>query len=663
MKKKLTRRGEIMRTIAIGTATAVGLPIVWIATLASWNGTEWAYGTSATGPIGTSSLTCDAATTGFSGDASGRLLAADALNLGVLQDAGLADLNGLTLNRAVDGTATVDPTIATNSSTATTSTYTNPLAQVGLLGDTVDLGVPAIALPLDIGNSLGVLNEYASVGADGQATGASGTITADGGLVVTAAPDGSTVPYMATVKLSSLVGSLLPGLDLTNLADLSLGVGAVEGHASIDGCALARSVLWGTPAPTDDRGYWIAGLGLDLTSPLVGSIVTPVANGILPAVNGVVDTLIGSDDGTGNGNGNPGSGSLVNGILGSVTGLVNGLISPTGLLSSLTGLSLGSLSGSVSLSGIGLSPLQSLLTSTVSDPDGLLSINLGSGVVHVNLAALLGDLDPATTSEFLNGLAPNTELLLNQAVVDTLTDHIATALDAWGQHIVDTLTGILRGATLNVSLDTSLSIPCDILVLCGVPASGAPINLAGLHIGLSGAVGAIVDNAPTGITLDVNATQANGGLVSGLLSALGVGNLVSALTDGLVNPLLNTLVGTVGGQLTSTLLSVPGTISGDLLAANTGVVSQLLSGLVSPLLDTLLPGLFGNDGLLSLMVNVQPDKAGAPPGLTYTPAVDHVASQEYAESALRLAVAPSYSGTGLAVVTLASASAGPVIFP
>lgn len=641
----MRRRDVVVRAIAAGAAAAVCLPVVWMTSLASWDDEEWVHGEAATSTtIGTGSLRCDAATTGFGGDAAARLLQAGALGLPVDDDGGLTDLNGLSLSRDTSGGATAEPTGALDTSTAGRSVYHNELASLGVLGGTVQLEVPQLTLPLRIGDDLGALSEYAAFGADGQVQAASGLITEDGGLDVAAEPVGDDIPYIATVQLSDLVHGVLP-TGIEQIADVALGIGAVEGHAAIDGCAIAKQLIWGTAATVADRGYWIAGLGLDVTSPLVGSLVTPVANGLLPAVTGAVSTLTG---GTGS------SGSILNALTAS-GGLLDTVLHGS-VLSSLPGLSLTSVTGTTTISGIDLAPLQALLTETVRDPDGLLSIDLGTGEVHLDLAALLGDLDPTTSAERLNGLAPNTELLLNQDVVDTLSAHAATALDAWAATVVDTLRTAIRGASVTVTLNVGLGLPVPALL------GGGTVPLADITVGVIGALGSIVDGDAADVTLTQSVSLLGSSLLNTVLGLLGITNILNTLTTGVVNPLLAGLTGAVAAPLTSTLLSIPTTLSGTLLGTS-GVVPQLVDGLVAPIAQTLIPTLFGPDGLVSLTVNVQPDQPGAPEGTAFTPASD-TATAQYAESALRLSVGDVASGAGgLVILTFASASAGPVLLP
>ena len=80
---------------------------------------------------------------------------------------------------------------------------------------------------------------------------------------------------------------------------------------------------------------------------------------------------------------------------------------------------------------IDLSAVNTLLTQPFGDPNGVLLISPTDGTVSVDLFALLGQAYPGSGSTFLNGLEPNTQLLFNSVVINTLTDVIGLTLNAW----------------------------------------------------------------------------------------------------------------------------------------------------------------------------------------------------------------------------------------
>ncbi|WOQ16475.1 choice-of-anchor G family protein [Raineyella sp. W15-4] len=82
------------------------------------------------------------------------------------------------------------------------------------------------------------------------------------------------------------------------------------------------------------------------------------------------------------------------------------------------------------LLGAVISALGALLSgvTTITDPDNLLSINTTSGELTIDLGALVQNAYPGSYSNKLNGLAPNTALLINDHVITTLTDALVAAV-------------------------------------------------------------------------------------------------------------------------------------------------------------------------------------------------------------------------------------------
>ena len=92
------------------------------------------------------------------------------------------------------------------------------------------------------------------------------------------------------------------------------------------------------------------------------------------------------------------------------------------------------------------------------------------------------------------------------------------------------------------------------------------------------------------------------------------------------------------------------TLGGDLGDVAT-VVLELLDDLVAAL-----------PNVLSVMVNVQPDQPGAPPGSVVVPAGPG-STPQYTVSALRIGLTDGLAPPSVAVLLFGTASAGPVVDP
>lgn len=159
------------------------------------------------------------------------------------------------------------------------------------------------------------------------------------------------------------------------------------------------------------------------------------------------------------------------------------------------------------------------------------------------------------------------------------------------------------------------------------------------------------------------------GIVTDLLTEL-VDDVVSTVQATLDNTslligasLLGLPILSIGGTLSDldlTLLGIDLSLVGDVLGAVVGLVTSTVTGAVDTLTTT-LNGAVASVGavldaalraldVVSLMVNVQPDQPGAPPGTVVPDGMAQV-------TALRLGVLPVLSAN--TYVTLATASAGP----
>lgn len=302
-------------------------------------------------------------------------------------------------------------TSADNKQAANTSTI--DLEALGLI--TLDLGY--IPLPLVgengllefvLGNAqVGALREYARAPFASQAHGAAGVVSDSGGLELTQPGDG----LSAKVDILSLLK--LSGIDLIKenvITEAALELGAISAVAKAPDMSDVPEQTAPTcdsnldpaqvGAPADDRwvcsGYQVADAQLILDSPLVGNVATDLNEtlaGLLETAEDTLNTTLGTD-----------------GVL--------DLIYAIPLVGTV-------LQGVVDISLEADIPAMDITSALLLDPltssDGLVSIDLGSGRITVDLKQLHGGN--------LNGLEPNTLLLsgteltkITETVTGLLTD-------------------------------------------------------------------------------------------------------------------------------------------------------------------------------------------------------------------------------------------------
>lgn len=390
---------------------------------------------------------------------------------------------------------------------------------------------------------------------------------------------------------------------VSGIAGGALNVGVVGASSVLDGCAALRSAMgWGgDPSGAVVRDYEIAGLDLTLDSPLIGNVVD-VVEGAITSANEAVTALAEAE------------GALSTALRGGLLTLdLPGILSLSALKTTID-------------ASIDLTQVTALLTAERSE--GGVTVNFGAaegqGVIEVDLARLLGGI---------NDLPPNRELLLDSELVNRITANLGAILDRWTRDVTTALRSALESVQVTVTSDTSLIL------------AGAPIINIGLT--LSTNLGALVSDAGPPL-LTVNARAADGLLINVIDLALGVVGLSvgSLLTS--VSGLASSLTGVVAA-LARTTTAVAFSLLENLGGTLAGVTAPVVTA-VGGLFD-LLPS------LVSIMVNVQPDQEDPPPGATYIEGNER-STPQYLVSALRIGVL----GTG-AVVSLATASAGPVSLP
>lgn len=558
-------------------ATVPGLVI----SNANWTDNEW-VSASLAGEPGVGTLDCEVNDI-FSTRGAGRYLSGELLNFDL--DA-IASIEGVVVTN--DGTtATATPPTAT---ALGDDAFANPLTVTAL--DAINLQLSGLLL-LPLGNSTGVVNQYGQavgLGAPtypaGYSVGAAGAVNDSGGIALTPEPPGPSVPTVAQISLDTLLENAV-GEDIadivSDLAGLDLTVGAVASSAILEACPAAWD---GTQAAVYDnliRDYLVSGMSTSLESPLLGDLVTAVNTAV-----GEIETLV---------NGVASDDALLDDIL-------DGVLGELGPLLGALGLGTPSITASAA---IDLSAVQTLLTTPITDANGVFSIDLGASpaTITINIAALFDSVNG------LNNQAPNTQVLIDGDMINDLSLAVATALTEW----VGDLEGALDDAVNAVDLTIDIAVPLTFLA----------VEAGTLDIALTG--------TPSTLALDSTFTCTN------------PGNVVGCATGAT----LSTTVDLAGPAIALVVQGIVAPVIAAPLALIVDTLILALPALTAPIvifLGNALGALFGEDGLVSLVLNAQnaPDPAedlGYPePG--WAPLDPFVAAPfetgRYDVSALRLVV-------------------------
>ena len=576
LSRSATRRlvGTLAGVVAITVSAATSLTAA--PTDASWLDAEWDSST-----IGT--LDCGPDGSPFTTRASGKLLGGSLA--GIDLDA-FAELDGISGVNGASGVAITPPPPQSNS--LGENAYANPLTVTALSTLQASLG-DLLLLPLNA--DLGVDNSYVQVDSDGTSTGATGAVSNSGAIQTTASQPGPNPPTFATLQLSTIVQSAL-GQSLSTvvagLADASLDVGAVASSATLDACAATWT---GSIVSSLERQYAVAGVDLDLTSPTVGTLVTNTSS-VITGLDGTVEGLAGNA-----------------GVLSSLT---TGLTGQLNTLLNTLGLGLGSITISNLNVGIDLDDVNGLLDDTISDDAGIVSVDLVTGRISVDLDGLLG---AAYGTTGIIGLPANTPLLINDEILNALTAATTEALVNW----VDDLEGAIRAAL--ESMTVSAKVVVNVLQGSGPPV--ASITLTIPEVSLAGLT--------AGTPLVTTSISLAGGAACSVITAILCG-LLNTLTGGLAANVSASLGTALNSALFTPVTGVLATTRTALLALTAPVVT-----LVSNATDVL----FGEDSLLSLTANAQnsPNPANGNPEPAWTvdgPDAATRSTGQYDVAALRL---------------------------
>lgn len=591
------------RVLAAGLVSTMAATVLITPSAAAWLTQEWDV--AALGVINCETIDL------YTSTASGRFLSANLLGLPLENIAEIDDVQVTGSPSELGQTDVVSPAGATPLGD---HAYSNPLS-VALLNQALTLDLSGLLqLPLD--TSTGVLNQYAQALVTGDATGASGAVLDSGAVNLEPSLTGPQAPSIATLSLDDVVTSILGegGAALVGeVTALDLQLGAVAGLASLDACVADYT---GTLTGSLVRDYLIASLGLQVDSPLVSDLT------------GVVTTAVTDLE------------TQLNNLTSSNTGLVAGLTSGlTTLLGGLlTGLQLGNIVIDLQATW-DFTAVTDLLDNTISDAGGVVEIDLATGVVSVDLAALV---DPVNG---LNGADPNTEVLINAAMITQLENAISSALGDWADQVGVALDEAINAITLTGTVSIMLQ------------ALGLDVVEVGLTLTDASLASLLTNSAPpaqAAITVDaLGLVECPPDIITNP-----VGYAVSVIVCPVVGLLTTTLSGGLQGVVGAAVSNLLTAITTD-LGTNLDILTDATTSPLVELLSYLTYGLLGEENALrvaSLLINVQNDPlTGNPEPSDWSGVPDG----RYDVAALRLGVL-GLLGTGNDVdIVLAKGSVGP----
>jgi hypothetical protein len=271
----------------------------------------------------------------------------------------------------------------------------------------------SLQLPKLLGIDLGAANQTAIAKSDGQSRGSAGAVLNTGGVSV----GGSGEPADATIDLcaAALSGGNC-GTDTDALGRVQVGVGAVASIARTPEFGPTLASSWNTCTQSEPTCYKIAGLNLDLSSPLLASV--------LGTLNTALTTILGQLTTALNGTALPAGCTLTPDL-----NFDNGFITINGSNGSI-GVSVGKILTALGLDLNDLPPNTDLLAKVLdylTSPQGL-----GAGVTNV-LDGLVNPLETALDN-CNNGLLGQLLTTINgiidsaKTTIESTVDQITTAL-------------------------------------------------------------------------------------------------------------------------------------------------------------------------------------------------------------------------------------------
>lgn len=540
-------------------------------------------------------------------------------------------LTGTLLGTDLDPVAAIDGITVENVEPGITSAATTSAVPTDLGSDawSADFALSVLSgldvgagIPLPFDTSTGVYTQYGRATSDGISVGASGAVTAATGGLASLDDPSTATPRLATLRLSTLIGAALPGLgvDSADLADAELRIGTVGAIAELDSCAS----LWAGSAPGADllRDYLVQDLGLALTS----ATVTDVASEIRASVTALETTLDALA---------PGGTAISGPALASVQTALASILD-LDLLG--VDISLASLDTATIGVDFDLDPVLAAVSGELTD--GVVTIDLTSGLVHADLAALFDEA--YGSSGGLNGLPANTSVLTAPVLAELSTRAGLLLTQFIDLTLQPALDAALEAATVSVVLDATLRTQATVLF--------TTVNVLGLdlHSEITGTVGGFtgMPGAPTPVVA-TTVTEASPGILNALLALLGIdlSSLTTAVVGAVAGPLVTDLVPVVGTQVVAPLLATATTT-----AASS--VSLLATVTVPAFLVALDPVLAVLGTLVDVTVNAQPDQVGS------VGEPDDAAVGRWFQSALHVGVVDG-GALSVAEFYLANASVGP----
>lgn len=500
----------------------------------------------------------------------------------------LANVHGVETTTLAEVT-TVSPSTATPAA-ALPQAYENPLTITALQALNLNL-TGLLEFPLE--TATGIYRQFAMAQSSGLSRAASGLITDQGTINLDWQDGGLEPPPFATLHLGNLLrqitGENLNEL-IPQLTNVYLAIGALASYANLEGCTAA----WSTSVYEQlERQYAIAGLNTTLESVVLAELL-PLVHQTTTSIKTNLALELGKSNG-----------DLI------------GLLFST--LNSLPLLTLGQPSVVLDLT-VDLNPIMNYLSQPLIVGANLAEIDLIGGTITVDLEQLLGP--HYANSIGLNGHNPNTQLLINSAALNTLMIHTQTALIS----VASTLEGLLEAAYAVATVNTQIRVP--ISVQASIPlVLTAVVNAGDLVIALDTA------NPPASITLDTSSCQGILCTAAALLINGVLGPVLSSLQTGVLTTVTNLLSSTSSegiAELTDNILGIDGVLPRNIT-----------------FLSTALSALFGENAVLSLIVNAQnavdPAEMSTPAGIppsweTTLPAQQHnpYHTGRYDVTALRL---------------------------
>lgn len=263
------------------------------------------------------------------------------------------------------------------------------------LQESVDLQVAdGVTIPLTVTDA-GVLSQYATASQNGNSNSSSGLITNDGAIDVDRT---DAAPQRLSLDLRNLIGDDLSG----SVSDVTLTTGVNTASAS------------GAPGKDPVGDYRVGDLRATFTSPVIAGL----SDDLVTAGAGVQDT--------------------VNGVFGADGSVASGI---TDAVSSL-GVADVDTSIDVDLAPVIQDVIQ---RNTVLGADGPVTVNLNTGVVTVDIAAVL-----EANGRDLNDLEPG-EDVLNSDLVGFITDDVNELVNGFLDEAQEAVSTTLQAATVNVS--------------------------------------------------------------------------------------------------------------------------------------------------------------------------------------------------------------------